>query len=177
MGLSNEPSCEAGSFSHGHNPHRFLRSEVLRLYFPCAGTLGCVVCLAPQFFLPVYLHMNVGPPWSSIRPPAACSLHPSCSSLPLLVVWVNDPSLTPWLPDFLFWHFFCFEMFCCPCFGCARRQSGCTYASILAGSAGCGFNLRLSDDGWCPASSRMSIGHQYVLPGEVSAQDLCPLLN
>ena len=33
MGLSNELSCEAGSFSHHHNPHRFLQSEVLSLYF------------------------------------------------------------------------------------------------------------------------------------------------
>ena len=32
MGLSNELSCEAGSFSHWHNPHRFLQLEVLRLY-------------------------------------------------------------------------------------------------------------------------------------------------
>ena len=29
--------------------------------FPCAGTLGCTVCLTPQLFLPVYLHANVGP--------------------------------------------------------------------------------------------------------------------
>ena len=30
--------------------------------FPQAGTLGCVVCLAPQLFLPVYLRANVGSP-------------------------------------------------------------------------------------------------------------------
>ena len=30
--------------------------------FPHTGTLGCVVCLAPQLFLPIYLHANVGPP-------------------------------------------------------------------------------------------------------------------
>ena len=29
--------------------------------FPRTGTLGCVVCLAPQLFLPVYPHANVGP--------------------------------------------------------------------------------------------------------------------
>ena len=35
MGLFNELSCEAGSFSHCHlNPHRCFSSEVLRLYFP-----------------------------------------------------------------------------------------------------------------------------------------------
>ena len=30
--------------------------------FPHAGALGCTVCLTPQLFLPVYLHLNVGPP-------------------------------------------------------------------------------------------------------------------
>ena len=35
--------------------------SVLRLYFPCAGALGCVVCFASPQFLPVYLCVNVGP--------------------------------------------------------------------------------------------------------------------
>ena len=34
MCLSNELSCETGSFSCCRNPHRFFQSEVLRLYFP-----------------------------------------------------------------------------------------------------------------------------------------------
>ena len=34
MGPSSELSCEAGSFSRCLTPHRFLQSEVLRLYFP-----------------------------------------------------------------------------------------------------------------------------------------------
>ena len=34
MGLSNELSCESGSFSHHHNPHRFFQPEVLKLSFP-----------------------------------------------------------------------------------------------------------------------------------------------
>ena len=34
VGLSNDLSCEAGSFHYFCNPHRFLQSEVLRLYFP-----------------------------------------------------------------------------------------------------------------------------------------------
>ena len=34
VGLSKELSCEAGSFYCLHNHHRFLQSEVLRLYFP-----------------------------------------------------------------------------------------------------------------------------------------------
>ena len=30
--------------------------------FPYTGTLGCAICLAPQLFLLVYPHANVGPP-------------------------------------------------------------------------------------------------------------------
>ena len=41
--------------------------------FPHAGTLGCVVCLPPQLFLPVYLHVNVGLPSLS----ATILAHPS----------------------------------------------------------------------------------------------------
>ena len=62
MGLSNKLSCEAGSFSCCCNPHRFLQLEVFEAFFSFAGTWGCTVCLTPQFFLPVYLHANVGPP-------------------------------------------------------------------------------------------------------------------
>ena len=34
VGPSNELSCEAGSFSYHHNPHRFLPPEISRLSFP-----------------------------------------------------------------------------------------------------------------------------------------------
>ena len=47
--------------------------------FPCTGTLGCVVCHAPQSFLPVYPQVNVGLPASTatalphvLCTPAAC---------------------------------------------------------------------------------------------------------
>ena len=43
------------------------------LYFPGAGTLGCVVCLAPQLFL-VYQQANVGLP----HLPAAASTCTVC---------------------------------------------------------------------------------------------------
>ena len=43
--------------------------------FSLTGTLGCMVCLAPQLFLLVYLHANVGPPTLTASafagPPAA----------------------------------------------------------------------------------------------------------
>ena len=34
--------------------------------FPHAGILGCVVCLTPQLFLPVYLHVAVGLPAATL---------------------------------------------------------------------------------------------------------------
>ena len=46
--------------------------------FPHAGTLGCTVCLAPQLFLPVYLHTNEGLP--SLQ--SAASPSPPATALP-----------------------------------------------------------------------------------------------
>ena len=48
------------------SPHIFSVSGFKAL-FPHAITLGCVVCISPQFFLPVNPHANVGLP----GPPAA----------------------------------------------------------------------------------------------------------
>ena len=81
MGLSNKLSCETGSFSYCHKPHRFLQPEVFEAFFFCAGTLGCTVCLAPQLFLLGCPRVNVG----LTRPPAGPL--PCCvSSVPWLSV-------------------------------------------------------------------------------------------
>ncbi|KAF6084387.1 hypothetical protein HJG60_008649 [Phyllostomus discolor] len=63
--------------------------------FLCAEALGCVVCLNPQRFLPVYLWANVGPPAPPVTispggqrclarpsPPATVVLRPLSSQLP-----------------------------------------------------------------------------------------------
>ena len=63
-----------------------------------------------------------------------------CPSPPLLRVWMNVSSLSPWLLDFRVVWFsvssgcFLFLNCCCPSFGCASRRSVSTYASILAGT-------------------------------------------
>ena len=165
MGLSNELSCEAGSFSCCRlNLHRcFQRFEAL---FPCTGTLGCTVCLAPPPFLPAYLCEKVSPQglatttlwgllaaawpapfhnlprcWVRQPPPSWESSPPGCLSLPLLPAWMNVSSLSLWLSDFHTVQFsvssgcFLFLNFCCPYFGCVRRHSASIYASILAGKA------------------------------------------
>ena len=86
MGLSNELSCEAGSFSRCLNPHRFFSVRGFEALFPCTGTLNFMICLTPQLFLPVYLHANVGLP----SPPAAASPGPSAAALRRV--------LSTWLP-------------------------------------------------------------------------------
>ena len=91
--------------------------------FPRAGALGCAVCC-----------------WVRLLLTCCKSSPPSCQSLPLLQVWVNISSFSPWLLDFHTVQFsvscgcFLFLNCCCPSFGCARRHSVSIYASILAGS-------------------------------------------
>ena len=117
--------------------------------FPCTGTLGCVVChpvhqllpRQPAAPLPILLH-NPPPHW--VRQPPPCSE----SSLPWLPPSAPPTgldecfffiSLVVGLPySSIFCQFSCFLFLncCCPSFGCSRRYSVSTYASILAGSPG-----------------------------------------
>ena len=113
--------------------------------FPCAGALGCAVCHPvyqllprhPAAALPALLH-NLPPRWAGQLPPCREFSLPSCLSLPLLPVWMNVSSLSPWMSDFHTVRFsvssgcFLFLKCCCPSFGCARRHSLSTCASILA---------------------------------------------
>ena len=92
------------------------------------GAVGSASCRTACPFLP---------PSASCL--AASPLCPSCRSLPLLLVWMNVSSLSPWLSDFHTVRFSvssgCFLFLnCCP-FDCVRRQSVSTYASILARSS------------------------------------------
>ena len=115
--------------------------------FPHSGTLGCAVCHPvhqllphrPAAALPTLLH-NPPPRWVRQPPPCCESSPPGCLSPPLLQVWMNVSSLSPWLSDFHIVQFsvssggFLFLNCCCPSFGCARRHSVSTYTSILARS-------------------------------------------
>ena len=68
---------------------------------------------------------------------AASPVHPGCPSPPLLPVWINVSSSSPWLLDFRVVRFsvssgcFLFLNCCCLSFGCVKRRSVSTYASIL----------------------------------------------
>ena len=119
-------------------------SQWFEALFPHAGTLGYTVCHLvhqlllcwPAAALPTLLH-NAPPRWvHQLLSP----FHPGCRSPLLLLVWMNAASLSPCLSDFHTVQFslssgcFLFLNCCCPSFGCARRHSVSTYASILAGS-------------------------------------------
>ena len=106
-------------------------SQWLEALFPHTGTLGCKVC-----------H------WVRQLLPCLESSLPGCPSPPLLPVWMNVSSLTPWLSDLHTVRFSvssgCFLFLnCCPSFGCARRHSLSTYSSIVAGSPILSFNSTL----------------------------------
>ena len=132
-GPSNRLSCETDSFSHG-NPHRFLQSEVFRLYFPsltpwvvqslllpsCSSSLSSCECGTAQS---TSCHLAC-----LVRHClAACPLCPGFPSPTLLPLWVTVSSLTPWLSDFLTVRFFgtsgCFWflIWLLSFFGCARK--------------------------------------------------------
>ena len=109
MDISNEHSCETGCFSCCHNTHRFLQSEVLRLYFPVLEPW------VPQSVsLPIcsswFIHTQMWDRWSTshhLAWPSSSSchlapspLHPGCPSPKLLLIQMNVFTLTPWLSDF-----------------------------------------------------------------------------
>ena len=98
-------------------PTGFFSQRLWGSISPCWKPGLCSLC--PQLFLLVYPHANVEPPalpaaisptlvilsppclpWSSSCHLASRHLWPSCPSLPLLPIWVNVSSLTPWLSDF-----------------------------------------------------------------------------
>ena len=101
MGLSNELSVNLGVSPAAASTPTGVFSQRFEALFPHTEALGYVVSLTAQLFLLVYLCANVGthgPPATAF--PRAFSIHPGCLSLPLLPVWMNVSSLTPWLLDF-----------------------------------------------------------------------------
>ena len=125
MGLSNDLSCEAGSFSCCCLNPQGVFNQRFEALFPQAGALGlrdlfcspfvppglsaceCVTaqwaisCLAgyASCSLSTLLH-NPLPHWVLQPPPCCQSSPPSCVSPPPRPVWMNVSSLTPWLSDF-----------------------------------------------------------------------------
>ena len=82
-------------------------SQWFEALFPHTGTLGCAVChlvhellpRRPAAALPTPFH-TLPPHWVCQPPPCCKSSQPGCQSLPLLLVWTNVCSLSPWLSDF-----------------------------------------------------------------------------
>ena len=111
---------------------------MLELWVALSVTRSTSCCLSSQ--------LKLCPPHSTIRHlagSASCHLAvsplcPGYPSPPLLLVWMNVSSLSPWLSDFHTVRFvvssgcFLFLNCYCPSFCCARRHSLSTYTSILA---------------------------------------------
>ena len=107
VGLSSDLSCEAVSFSCLLNPNRTFQSEVLRLYFPILKlwvmwSVWLLSCPSRFICTQMWDHPVCNPPPHQVCQlwPCHASSAPGCLSLPLLLVWMNVSSLTPWLSDF-----------------------------------------------------------------------------
>ena len=106
MGFSNRLSCEAESFSPTLPPG-FFQTEVLGLYFPVLEPWAVQSVLLPSCSFRLWIR-TCGTACSASRHLtqsmnhhlATSPLCPSCLSPPLLLVWMNVSSLTPWLLDF-----------------------------------------------------------------------------
>ena len=88
-------------------PHRFFQSEVLSLYFPTLEPWVVQSVSLPShssWFTRTQMWdlLVLQPPPRLVcqLPPCCESSPPSYLSLPLLPVWMNVSSLTPWLSDF-----------------------------------------------------------------------------
>ena len=97
------------SFSHNRNPHRFVLLQVLRLCFSMLEPwvvqyISLPSCSSQFIHMQIWDHKVCWPLpclfWSSSCCLAAHPLCPHCLSPPLLPVWINVSSLTPWLLDF-----------------------------------------------------------------------------
>ena len=149
MGLSSKLSCEAGSFSHcSLNPHRCFQSEVwgfISLHWgPGLCSLSHSLVVPPGLYAlkckttdsTSHCLAHPGPPaaalpWVLSAQLPISALHTGlgeCFFFNILVVRL------PYSSIFCQFWWFLFLNCCCPSFGCARRHSISTYASILAGS-------------------------------------------
>ena len=84
-------------------PHWFLQPEVVRLYLPGAGTLGCLVWTGAKITNSQDIPPNFNPPYVNVEPSIPPPPHPLCPGPPpppVLLVWMNVASLNPWLSDF-----------------------------------------------------------------------------
>ena len=155
MGLSNELSSEAGSFSTAASTATGVFSQRSEALFPQAGALGCAVCFAPPPFLPVYLCTNVGlwgllaAAWPALfhnPPPCWVRQPPPCheSSQPRLPVSTPPTSLDecfffislvvglPYSSIFCqFWLFFVFKLLLSFFWLCEEAQ--CVYLCLHLG--------------------------------------------
>ena len=122
MGLSNEVSCEPGSFSCCSKPHRFLQPEVLRPYFPrlepwVVQSVSLPSCSSQFIHMQIWDCLLCQPPPTPVLQPPPCRE----SSLPQLPLSAPPTSLgerfffislVVRLPySSIFWQFWLFFVF------------------------------------------------------------------
>ena len=156
MDLSNKLSCETRSVSCHLSPHRFFQSEVLRLYLPALEpwvmwSVSLPSCSSWFIHMQMWRHLVHQPPPRPDCEPSPCLPWYPATALPWVLSARLPISAPPTgLDECFFFNFlvvrlpysliFCQSLLffvlncCCPSFGCARKQSVSTYASILAGS-------------------------------------------
>ena len=94
MGLSNEPFCEAGSFSHCCLNPTCVFNQWFEALFPHAGTLGCAVCCLVHQLLPHWPAAALPTPLYHLPSRWVCQPLPCReSSLPRLPVSTPPTSL------------------------------------------------------------------------------------
>ena len=146
VGLSNELSCEAGSFSCCL-PQVF-QSEVLRLYFPVlkswvAWSVQLPSCSSWFIHMQMWDHPLLKPlphlPQFYSHHLTVSSLHSGFLSPSFIPVWMNVTYLTPWLSDFHIVRFsgssgYFLFLNLSPFFRLCEEAECTTYTSILSGS-------------------------------------------
>ena len=112
-------------------------SQWFEALFPHAGTLGFAVCrLVHQLLLTNQLQLspphNPPPSWVRQLPPCRESSPPGYLSPPLLPVWVNVSSLSPWYSSIFcqFWLFFFFKLLS---FFWLCKEALCVYLRLCLG--------------------------------------------
>ena len=155
MGLSNELSpVRLGVSPSAASTHTGVFNQWVEVLFPRAGALGLCSLFHSPFDPPGLSARECGICQPLLAPPAAHSMAslgppatalpwressiPCCPSLPLLPVWMNVSSLTPWLSDLHTVRFsvssgcFLFLNCCCPFFW-LWEEAQCVYLRLHLG--------------------------------------------
>ena len=135
MGLSNKFTLWGWEFLLLSQSPQVFSVIGFKALFLLAGTLGSSICLAPQLFLPVYPHANVGP--SGLPPPPCIESSPPGQSVSAPSTSLDEcflfNSLVAGLPHIsFFWEFWLFLNLLLSFF-CLYEETQCVYLRLHLG--------------------------------------------